>query len=286
MKFKFLIYSDFYNERFGGHRILHKLGNTLHSLNEEVYSLCEPSEFVKYPKMNISDFNPEDTIVIYPEVVIGNPINAKYVTRWLLNDQKYEYGENDLVFKLFSSGLSKKYAEHLLIFDYENDRGFWSEDNSKKDINFFMMRKTVIRKDNPKDYVNANHQKIIDLGVYDYPSLSFDDYVKDKSFEEIRSALRRTKYFISFDILSFWNTIASMCGAISVVIPSTIKSSSEFYSDHIYKYGVSYGFDDIPKRHPERYKLHDYFCHLEENNRHMADNFVNYCYRHFDKEST
>ena len=155
MKFKFLVYSDFFNEKFGGHRILHKLGNTLHSLNEEVYSLCDPSEFVKYPKMNISDFNPEDTIVIYPEVVIGNPINAKYVTRWLLNDQKYEYGEGDLVFKLFNSGLSKKYAEHFLGIYYQDEVG-------GKQLDLYELRFV----NNAKNYTDAANQFVSGLGSF------------------------------------------------------------------------------------------------------------------------
>jgi hypothetical protein len=283
MKYKFLIYSDFFKENFGGHRILHKLGNSLKSVGEEVYSFCEQSDFVKYPKMNIDDFNPNDTIVVYPEIVKDNPLNAKYVVRWMLNDQMYDHDERDLLFRLFSSGKTKRHSDHLLIFDFDSDKDFWTTDNSEKQINFFMMRKAVGRTDNPREYLMSNHQKIVDLGVYDLPSLMFDEYKIDKTFEQIRSDLRRTKYFISFDILSFWNTIASMCGAISVVIPSVYKPSSEFYSDHIYKNGVAYGFDDIDNSSKTKNKIYDYFCQLESQNLENASKFRDKCYNYFNK---
>jgi hypothetical protein len=281
MKYKFLIYSDFFNENFGGHRILHKLGNYLQSIGEEVYSFCEQSNFVKYPKLDINDFNTDDTIVIYPDIVKGNPLNAKYVVRWMLNDQMYDNGENDLIFRLFFSGKTKKESEHLLISDSDID--FWTEDNSEKQINFFMMRKAIGRTDNPKEYLINNHHKIVDLGVYDLPSLTFDDFKKEKTFEEIRFKLRRAKYFISFDILSFWSTIASMCGAISVVIPSKHKSSFDFYSDHIYKNGVAYGFEDIDISLKTKENMYDYFFNLESQNEENTSKFRDKCYSYFNK---
>jgi hypothetical protein len=141
----------------------------------------------------------------------------------------------------------------------------------------------LARTDNPKEYLINNHHKIVNLGVYNLPSLMFDEFKNGKTFEEIRANLRRTKYFISFDILSFWNIIASMCGAISVVIPSKHKSSFDFYSDHFYKNGVAYGFEDIDISLKTKENMYGYFCKLESQNVENTSKFRDKCYAYFDK---
>jgi len=54
----------------------------LYTLNEELNRLGYKSEILKFlEKRTITD----DTIVIYPEVIDGNPLNAKNIVRYYLN---------------------------------------------------------------------------------------------------------------------------------------------------------------------------------------------------------
>jgi hypothetical protein len=74
-----------------------------------------------------------------------------------------------------------------------------------------------------------------------------------------------------------------MCGAIPVVIPHENKPKDEFYSDHFYKYGVAYGFEDIERAITTREKIYDYYCQLEDENIPNTIKFRDRCYNYFDK---
>ena len=92
----FIIYTYPFSFGIGGVVVLHKLCDLLNSLGQKAYIFPEPfpgqtepffllNESYNTPIITqeiLSDIN--NCIVIYPEVIRGNPLNAKNIVRYLL----------------------------------------------------------------------------------------------------------------------------------------------------------------------------------------------------------
>lgn len=106
---KFVIWSPEYTEGISGVIALHLLAK---NLAEEGYPVVistrttmRNSKALTIDRINELVLNPDETVVIYPEIAIGNPFNAKHVVRWLLNTPGTSggdgvYNRHDIVYKL------------------------------------------------------------------------------------------------------------------------------------------------------------------------------------------
>jgi hypothetical protein len=187
-------------------------------------------------------FDLNNTVVIYCEGIIGNPLNTKYVVRWILSelgknvekDRYLSWEKNDLVY-YFNSELkfNNKEIHKLLslIYIYPKIKNY----NRKRDGHCYTVRKShmhskinYIHPDNSFE-INRNHNQ--------------DDYIE---------IFNKYKYFISYDPLTFLNIIASLCGCISIIYPIDGVSKKEWLKMtalHNYMqdnnvdeiYGIAYG---------------------------------------------
>ena len=244
---KFLIYSFNYDWKSGGNQVLHDLGKIL-SQDYTTYVFGTTTVFdSKAICVNIDKAKEiaieDDVITIYPEVISGNPFNAKNVVRYVLYYPGWHAGD-------------KEYSDDELIITYNNE---YVKDT--KYDNAFVL--TVL---NPKLNIMKNHDKKrnkIGLLVrkckdFDYkmnllnqykhllklPVISIDDEIKKcTDLRNLSKIYNTISLFISFDPHTYHSTMAALCGCTSVVIPSKEISSEEFYN--VQKYGVAYGFENI-----------------------------------------
>jgi len=163
-----------------------------------------------------NDFDLNNTVVIYCEGTIGNPLNAPYTVRWILSelgknvplDFANTWKKNELVYYFNSELKFNQYPEKLgsiyklLTTIYVNP--------DIKTYNFderygycYTMRKSYLYHPN----INVLH-----------PDGSFE-ITKTHTQEEYIKIFNKCKYFISYDPLTFLNIIASLCGCISIVYP-------------------------------------------------------------------
>jgi hypothetical protein len=181
-----------YTDRWGGVVVLHALSDVLAGLGENSYIYAE-STFEKnraqliHPSTNLS-YDPDNTVVIYPEAIAndGNPLNSKYVVRWLL----YRTGiwtpgifpETDLIYTLVDG-----YVQGLKVSYESTRRGNLFVLNSKFDT-FYNKN---LERSGECYIVKKGKDKVLDKHSPD--SVNIDEYIND----DYLSNLFNTKLLIS-----------------------------------------------------------------------------------------
>jgi hypothetical protein len=283
---KFLIYSFNYDWKSGGNQVLHDLGKIL-SKDYTTYVFGTTTVFEsKAICVNIDKAKEiaiqDDVITIYPEVISGNPFNAKNVVRYVLYYPGWHAGD-------------KQYSDDELIITYTNE---YVKDT--KYDNAFVL--TVL---NPKLNIMKNYDKKRNkigllvrkckdfeykmnlLNEYKHllklPVISIDDEInKCSDLRDLIKIYNTITLFISFDPHTYHSTMAAFCGCTSVVIPSKEISNEEFYN--VQKYGVAYGFENIDFAKLTYSKMIDDLKQMEQNTFTQCANFVELVKSHFIKK--
>jgi predicted O-linked N-acetylglucosamine transferase (SPINDLY family)/predicted SAM-dependent methyltransferase/GT2 family glycosyltransferase len=234
----------------GGIVALHNLAKTIHEFNIP----CKMFDFSGRKLSNEifdiyateSDIN-DSTVVVYPEMVSGNPLNAKHVVRWILcelgvhcsADIYLTWGKNDFVYH-YSTFDSNKNANcynllsPLCISPELQDQG------KVRDGYCHIIRKA-----------HKFHQSV----EYIHPDDSL--LIGDEISQDILIHIFNTKkYLISYDPYSYISTMAALCGCISIIVPlkdtnrkQWLESLStsvilEQYGEDDLK-GIAYGLPEI-----------------------------------------
>jgi hypothetical protein len=283
---KFLIYSFNYDWKSGGNQVLHDLGKIL-SKDYTTYVFGTTTLFEsKAICVNIDKAKEiaiqDDVITIYPEVISGNPFNAKNVVRYVLYYPGWHAGD-------------KQYSDDELIITYNNE---YVKDT--KYDNAFVL--TVL---NPKlNIMKNNDKKRNKIGLlvrkckdFEYkmnllneykhllklPVISIDDEInKCNDLRDLSKIYNTITLFISFDPHTYHSTMAALCGCTSVVIPSKEISNEEFYN--VQKYGVAYGFENIDFAKLTYSKMIDDLKQMEQNTFTQCDKFVELVKSHYIKK--
>lgn len=176
-------------------------------------------------------FISKNTVVVYPEIISGNPLNADNVVRWLLHKPGYHtkeifFGENDLFFAYQSIFNDKKLnpTSRLLTISFINDTLCKQTNFEKRKGNCYIIRKGKNRDDLPKSFDGA----IID----------------DMTEVEIAAIFNKCKYCISYDTMTFYSSFATICGCISIVVPMPGVTKEQWQPDEEKRYGIAYGLDE------------------------------------------
>jgi len=257
---KFIIWAATYDETSGGTIALHTLCDRLNQLGAEalIWSQRKPAPhelkslrgLIKFAVQLLKDsLRPYDTgpfprrlatardldnaIVVYPEIVSGNPLNASNVVRWLLympiyHHHKSNYGKDDLYFFY-----QDRFNDPVLNPDSEN-----------------LLRVTTVH----PAYIQTNTGKrcgsayIVRKGnrttLDKHPAGAIK--VDELSHEEKAAVFNQVERFYSYDPYTMYSIYAALCGCISIVIPEVNVDRDEWYSDESRRLGIAYGDDDIP----------------------------------------
>jgi O-antigen biosynthesis protein len=102
MKPKFTIFTPPYTDKSAGIWLLHFLCHSLNNLGYQSSLVCfDLNNIWTNPEFKTPLAYQHDSIVIYPEIISGNPLGAEKVVRYLLNNEgfftgkKIEWGRND-----------------------------------------------------------------------------------------------------------------------------------------------------------------------------------------------
>ena len=296
MKMNFIIYAYRYNDDSGGTVVLHKLCHLLNVMGYEAklwpnYKPAKGSRFYfskifKYFRKSLHRkfaINPswntplakdsdiiDTSIIVYPEIVDGNPLNAKNIVRWLLHKpgfhtkSRVNYTKNELVFFYL-----KSYIDTSLQVDLDNELYI---PNNREDtyyqINFGPRIGScyILRKGKDRNIVHDISNSVL---------------IDGKSHEEIAKIFNEVEYCISYDTYTMYSVYAAMCGCKSVVIPEERVSKNEWHPDETQCYGIAYGFEDVAKAEETKKYLFARFTTEQAQTTQQVHQFVLKCKDNF-----
>lgn len=183
-----------------------------------------------------SEVDLSNSIVVYPEITFGNPLNAPYVVRWMLHNPGFHkgtfyYGTDELHFKFntaiqdFNYPRCTLWKDKLEVIHYPLDLYNEIDTSPTRSGRAYCIRKgrNRVRKEDLSDGV------IID----------------GMSHQDVARTLKSVEQFISYDTYTAYSKFAALCGCDSIVIPEDGVDITDWYSDPADRLGVAYGFEEI-----------------------------------------
>ncbi len=267
MKKRYIIWAPTLKLNSGGVTVLHLLADIIVKLGYEAYLWPSDNNFETFltnAKYNVSLANKEmindDAIIIYPEIVIGNPLNAKNVVRWLLNEPGVLggdgiFGENDIVF-YFSKAFSEEEENLNYLHINELYNNMFINKNLSRNGSCYVMRK-------------GKGRKIIH-------DLSNSVEITDSTpSEELINTFNEKNYFYCYDTASFLAVQAALCGCISIVVPVEGLSAEEWIAkSETRKYGIAYGEENIDHAVATLEKVKPHLKNLEAKSYENVKDFI------------
>ena len=214
-----------------------------------------------------------DSIVVYPEIIEGNPLGANKVVRWLLNKPgaitgATSYGFGDLIFH---------YADHFL------PDGLLVEEQ-------FRLKITDMKTHLYKDIYQGQRQGVYfmirkggDISPHNYHPVNAIQ-VDGRSHSELADIFSKAELFISYDLHTAYSLFASLCGCDSVVVPrpGMTKEQWKVGKDRSDIEGIAYGYEDIDRARQTRAAMIMRVEDGQARNIQAMENFKLTCARHFE----
>lgn len=204
----------------------------------------------------------DNTIVLYPELIYGNPLRANKVVRWFLYRNRFPnnseaYGKDDFVFsyrEVFND-YNLNPTCRLFTLNYFDNELYKQTNFDEREGVCYIIRKGKNRSDLPK--------------TFDGP------IIDDLSEKEKVEVLNQCKYCYDYDTQTFYTSIACVCGCIPIVVMEPGKKKSDYLGKGDFDYGKAYG--DSPEEikyavttRPQRLAMLNY----EERNNKNVDFFL------------
>lgn len=267
---KYYIYAPSYNENSGGSIVLHRLCHIINSIDNceaflvphvpEKISITNTADFLTDLKLIIKSFvkivfgrkfitnknwntpvinknkikDIENSIVIYPEITFGNPLNGKNIVRWFLHQpgfftKQVFFGVNELHYKFnsaikdFKHCLSKQSELELKVIYYP--------------LEYYNMENVSPKRAGTCHTIRKGKHKV---KCHPEDSILIDNL----SHQEVSNIFKRTKRFISYDDYTAYSIFAVLCGCESIVVPDKNITKNQWYPLETDRYGIAYGFEE------------------------------------------
>ena len=245
--------------------MLFRLCHYLNEFGENAFMLANDDKFLEKPgndlnigipitRREFEAMDPGKTVAVYPEMVYGNPLDAKIVVRWILNAPGVCGGDgifdaDDFIF-IYSDYFKPEGCAvdgKLTIYNpyFEN----FTDDGLPRQGTCYLIRKGWQKPlvHHPKD------------------ALLIDDYGDKGGNDYLRQCFNRFETFISYDHATLACVQAALCGCLSIVIPDGVTTAQEWrLANPMAAYGVAYGFDDVDWANLTRPLLREHLRLLEK----------------------
>ena len=260
---RFIIFAPAYTEKIGGTLVLHYLCHylnqngykaylwqkhrVLQDVNKPLYQVLSDWKrnlkvFLRKRKFKSGFLNTpiakqrylKDAIIVYPEVIAGNPLKAKNIVRWFL----YKPGDHTGIIDYGSDELYFYYNESFNIPSlgrYENQKFFFSVV-----LNDIFIRKNFGKRNGKCVILRKGKNRISRDSLSDF--IIIDDL--DNNYE-IAKAFNECEFCYCYDLYTFYSKYAALCGCKTIVIPKPGLSKYEWQPNEESRYGIAYGEENI-----------------------------------------
>lgn len=204
-----------------------------------------------------------DSVVVYPELVLDNPLGAHNVVRWLLYKPglryPYSFGPNEMFFRVGEiTDLPQITGGATNLMLWSVNRTYRNEERPNRTGVCY-----IVRKGSDKPRIPAT----------DAPN-AID--IAGMSHTQINDVFNRCHTFYSYDEATMYSQYAAIAGCMSVVIPGLYASREEWAESHGFgRYGIAYGPDDLTHAAATRHKVLDLLLAHEAEGKATVKNFVN-----------
>lgn len=299
----FIIYSRDFDPNIGGWIALHRLcdlinraGRTAYiypitptfprkqsllGLVRSAYTFCQVLKiksgigFRTFPgfltPLKVTKNNIENAVVVYPEIIAGNPLGAKNVVRWLMHKPGFwtgvvDYGPEDLVFyfqeAFYCKQLAQPNAGQLQVLHLRDD--IYRQTNfGKRTGTCYILRKGAKR----KPVHDLNDSTLID-GL---------------THEQIAAVFNRVQMCISYDPYTLYSAYAALCGCTSVVMPEDGVDEAVWQPMEELRLGIAYGFDKIDWAKSTQHRVLAGLKQIERNSNRSVNEFIRKCDEYFTR---
>jgi hypothetical protein len=288
----YIIYTFPWDDNNGGVIFMHNLAHELNQMGEKAFLWSaspiykqglyqrlrnwvksEPmhvNPLLNTPLARSSDLS-SDSIVVYPEVVLGNPLNAKNVVRWLLYKpgvmHPYQFGKDEMFFRVGSI------TDIHEITGGAPDLLMWKVNPIYQDAKSENRSGVAYAVRKGRNKTRIPETESVDAVCID-----------GMSHTEINSVFNRCVSFYSYDEATMYSQYAAVCGCISVVVPGMFRSRDEWVLHHPQgKFGVAYGASPSEIEHAcaTRHLLVADLCRKEAESLQTVRHFVSLTHRRF-----
>ena len=223
-----------------------------------------------FPNLLWRHFDKKYTIVIYAEIVMGNPLNGTHVVRWIMNtpgvcggDGIYDLGDHIFQYHPWYP-VEEKYQVQGLLTAIDLDHQLKTYQNKKlpeRKGGAYLVRKGRDKNHNqhPADFVHA------------------DPLLEKMSEEEAADFFNSIETFISYDEMTFISVQAALCGCKSIIIPGVGDRSEENLKKVNRINGVAYGYNDQEWVQSTTHALRPQFEAINAENLATINSFYDYC---------
>jgi len=294
---RFIIFAGSFNQDIGGVVALHKLCDMLRQEGHEAYlwpenlPTFEPASpfrtgrrvwryyrrnqaarYKTWPGLQTPIARQRDlreAIVVYPEVVDGNPLKAKHVVRWLLHKpgfhtHRINFGPGERFFfylKAFDDPTLNPDGENLLRVPAFSADLYRQTNFGERRGTCYLMRK-------------GKGRKI----VHD---LADSVLIDGMSHSESAEVFNRVQTCVSYDTYTLYSVFAALSGCISIVVPEEGVTKEQWFPDPRDRYGLAYGFDDVEHALQTRHLLLAHLQTQAEETKESVRRFVRKCAEYF-----
>lgn len=239
-KYKIIIYTLPFDISCGGIVVMHYLAKVINDYNHaNFYAKLFVCNNLQYDSIFCNDFADineinDNTIVIYPEIVNGNPLNCKTVVRWILLELGIEMPIDHF----------KNWEEKDLIYHWEPKNKLNSKILRYHWINPIFMNKNLVRSKTCYLIKKGRLVHNIIKNIHPIDSINLDNL----NLEEIVNIFNESIYFYCYDPKTMYIIFSIFCGCIPVIYPIENISKIEYLEQSIFKKddilydkGIAYG---------------------------------------------